>query len=77
MQEAERQKRLEQLEAEIKRRKDIRQQLELSTPVAIRLAISLAAGAAAGVITYICKKDRLGSLVLGVASGVSSFLLSK
>lgn len=39
--------------------------------------LSLLAGAVVGGSTYLFRKNKLGSIVLGVASGVSTFLLNK
>ena len=57
--------------------RDIREQLEVSTPTGVKLAFSLATGALVGSLSFLFKKKRLGSLVVGVAAGVSTFLLQK
>ena len=62
---------------EIKTQRLIREQLEVSTPVAIKLLLSIGAGTMVGGVSFLLRKQRLGSLVLGVATGVSTFLLTK
>ena len=62
---------------EIKTQRLIREQLEVSTPVAIKLLLSIGAGTMVGGVSFLLRKQRLGSLVLGVATGVSTFLLKK
>ena len=51
--------------------------MEVTTPIGLKLAISAATGVIVGGLSYMLRKKRLGSLVLGVATGVSTYLFHK
>lgn len=43
----------------------------------VKLAISVATGAIVGGLSYVLRKQRLGSVILGIATGVSTYMIHR